>query len=390
MQQSENQQGLVRFSFFDPPALTVIVYGGVIALYLFGDLNAPFGRTLLIPAILGIIIVPIFTFRALGQTLMSTLGGGMLMRFTSGILAIERRDGQLRYGLNTRWRRYTGGAHNIPAPGADIRRWIIFRELGSAVGIFLYAVVLQFVSPLIQRFPAIAEDPNRQQFAQVVIFALTVLVVTLGVWQLINRQLPRIWRMWRRAESGQREASIIAMTAYLVAGYRPKDWDERWPSDAAWDGDTSVEGLYGYRFSYLYALDTGNLERAEQCFEYLQEHVDRLPGRLKEELVELEYPFVEAMVRNNPEAAREALEEIPESVQDRYRIRRIQAAVALAEGNWQAARNLASEGLDAAQSSLEDGEVRFEAALLQQIIDTTKPDLDRATEEHETAMAQDA
>lgn len=374
MNRNGYRPGTTRFSLFDPPAMTVIVYGGVLILYLAGELNSPMGRLLAIPALLGVLIVPIFTFRALGTALTSRIGGGRLMRFTSGVLQFDRAGDHRQVGLNNRWSRYAGGAITAPAPGADIRRWVRWREIGSFLGVIAYVFAIVVISILAQRLGYFAGDPDRSRTLATLTFGLVLLILTLGVWQLVNRHVPRIWRMWRGNEGADREAAIIAMTSYLLTGRRPREWPDEWPEAAAVDVDESVEGLYGYRFGFLHAMDTGDLERANRYFQHLEENVDRLPSRMREELVELERPFVEAWIRGNGERAREHLESIQSTVVERYRLRRIQAAVLLAEGERQTAREYATEGLNAVSDRLDDGEVIAEAAVLEEILERTSAD----------------
>jgi hypothetical protein len=373
------QSGATRFSLLDPPAMTVIVYGGLLVIYLAGEVNSPMGRLLAIPAILGVLIVPIFTFRALGHAVMSTLGGGRLMRLTSGVLLIERVGDRFRFGLNNRWGRYAGSAITAPAPTADLRRWVRWREWGSFLGLLAYVAVVLLISAWLQRIPAIADDVDRSRLVTTITFGISVLLITLGVWQLINRHVPRIWRMWRGGERADREAAIIAMTSLLLVGQRPREWPEQWPELAAQDSDESVEGLYGCRFAYLHALDSGDLERADHYFRHLEEHADRLPNRMRTELVDLERPFVEAWIRGNADRARELLNSFENAVVQRYRLRRIQAAVLFTEGEWQSARECATEGLNSVSGNADDGEVRAELAIMEEILDRTGEELAAAT-----------
>lgn len=375
MDQSSYQPAETRMRIFDPPIMTFVVYGGLLVVYQLGELDTPIGRVLLIPAMLGVLIVPIVTSRSLGHAIMSILGGGQVLRFTSGPLLVRRIDGTLKPGLNLRWARYPGSAITAPRPGVDLRRWVRWRETGSFIGMLAYVALVLLVANLLRGQSFIADFPERARLVETISFGLSVLVITLGVWQLINRHLPRIWRMTRRGQGADREAAIISMTSLLLVGQRPKEWPEEWPSLAIWDEDESVEGLYGYRFAYLHALDSGDLDAADRHFQYLAAHADRLPNRMREHIVELERPFVEAWIRGNAETAREQMDSLGSRVVDRYRIRRVQAAVALAAGETQVAREYATEGLNAAAGKLDDGEVRADAAILEEILQRTGGDI---------------
>jgi hypothetical protein len=389
MDQTTNQRPGTRLSLLDPPIMTFIVYGGVLVVWQLGELGTPLGRLLLIPALLGLLIVPIVTSRSLGHSLMSSLGGGQLLRLTSGPFLIERVDGKLKPGLNTRWPRYPGSAVTAPLPDTDLRRWVRWRETGSFIGMVVYALLVLAVANWLQGQAFIADTPERARIVETVSFGLTVLVITLGVWQLVNRHIPRIWRMSRAGRSADREAAIIAMTSLLMVGQRPSEWPSTWPELATWDEDESIEGLYGYRFAYLYALDSGDLDTAARYFEHLAANAERLPSRMREQIVDLERPFVEAWLRDDAPLAREHLDNLGNRIVDRYRIRRVQAAVALAENETQVAREYALEGLNAATPKLDDGEVRAEAAILQQILQKTGGDIGEtvftsdSTTEHE-------
>jgi hypothetical protein len=375
MAQSTVQPSETRIRIFDPPIMTLIVYGGVIVVYQAGELDTPLGRMLLIPALLGALIVPIMTFRSIGHALMSIFGGGKLLRFTSGPLLIQRVDDSLKPGFNVRWARYPGTAITAPEPGTDLRKWIRWRETGSFLGMLAYVGLVLLVSGWLRGQSFIADFPDRARLLETVSFGLSVLVITLGVWQLINRHVPRIWRMLRAGRSAEREASIIAMTSLLLVGQRPREFPEQWASRALWDEDESIEGLYGYRFAYLHALDSGDLDTADEYFSYLDRNSERLPNRMREQIIEMERPFVEAWIRNDPEAAREQLDALGSRIVDRYRIRRVQAAVSLAEGEIQAAREYATEGLNAAAGKLDDGEVKAEVAILEQVLQQTGGDV---------------
>lgn len=389
MDQQAYQPPSKRISLASPPVMTVIVYGGVLVVWQLGDFDSFVGRLLLVPAILGLLIVPIVTIRALGNTVFSMIGGGRLLRFTSGPFMITRQGDQLRLGANTRWARYPGSAVTAPEPSADLRRWIRWREIGPFVGLAVYALLLLLVSNWLQSQPFIADDEERSRVVSTVSFALIVLVVTLGIWQLINRHVPRIWRMSRNGPQADREASIIAMTSLILVGQRPREWPAIWPETATWDEDDSVEGLYGHRFAYLHALDSDELEAADRHFRELEKHADRLPKRMREHLVDLERPFVEAWIRGNVSEARQHLDELVTTVIERYRFRRIQAAVLLAEGESQQARHLAIEGLNAGESKRDDGEVLAELAVLEEILERTGGDIDADIPEPERAAETD-
>jgi hypothetical protein len=389
MDQSTYQSTGTRIRIFDPPIMTLIVYGGLFTVYQAGELNSPLGRMLLIPALLGLLIVPIVTARSIGHALMSSLGGGQLLRLTSGPFLLQRVEGKLKPGLNVRWARYPGTAITAPQPGTDLRRWIRWRETGSFIGMLVYVLIVLLVSNWLRGQAFIADYPERARMVETIAFGLSVLVITLGVWQLINRHIPRIWRMTRGMQSAEREASIIAMTSLILVGQRPREWPEEWPQKAIWDEDRSVEGLYGYRFAYLYALDSGDLEAAEQYFEYLDDNADRLPNRMKEQIVEMERPFVEAWIRGDAETARELMDNLGNRIVDRYKIRRVQAAVALAEGETQVAREYATEGLNAAADKMHDGEVRAEAAVLEEILQRTGGDIGESVWDSDPAEVEE-
>lgn len=376
MEQHAYQANDSRVSLVSPPLMTVIVYVGLLFVYQFGELDSFLGRILLVPAVLGVLIVPILTIRALGHTLLSMVGGGQLMRFTSGPFLIQRENGELQFGANTRWSRYAGSAVTAPSPSADLRRWIRWRELGPFAGLAVYTLLVLLISNWLQAQSFVADDADLSRIVSTVSFALIVLVITLGVWQLINRHVPRIWRMSRGGPAADREAAIVAMTSLILVGRRPHEWPEAWPATAVWDEDESVEGLYGHRFAYLYALDTGDMEAADRHFRELEEHADRLPKRMREHLVDLERPFVEAWIRGNVAEARAHLDQMVSTVIERYRFRRIQAAVLLAEGEPSHAREMAIEGLNAGVNKRDDGEVLAELAVLEEILDRTGGDID--------------
>jgi hypothetical protein len=381
MDRSSYQTESTRMRIFDPPLMTLIVYGGVLVVYQLGELNTPMGRLLLIPALLGVLIVPIVTARSLGHTLMSVLGGGKLLRLTSGPFQIDRVNDQLKFGLNLRWARYPGSAITAPEPGIDLRRWVRWRETGSFIGMVAYVLFILVLSNWLRGQGFIAESPERARMVETIAFGVAVLVITLGVWQLVNRHVPRMWRMFRSKEGAEREASIIAMTSLIMVGERPRVWPSEWVELAVWDEDKSVEGLYGHRFAYLHALDSGDLEAADRHFQYLDDHSDRLPNRMREHIVDLERPFVEAWIRKDAETARELMNNMGNRIVDRYRVRRVQAAVALAQGEYQVAREYAVEGLNASAGKMHDGEVRAEAAVLEEILRLTGGDVGETASE---------
>jgi hypothetical protein len=379
MNRSGSQSDLWRFSLFDPLPLTLVVYGGLVLIYFFGDLGGPIGRLLLIPGLLGLVMVPIFTSRSIGQVVMASFAGSRMLWLTSGPLMLRREDEQLRLGLNDRWRRYSGRVLIVPEEGADLRKWAALRDTGSVVGIAVYIVLMLFVvSPVLQSLPGIAGDPDRVRLAATSTFGLSVLVATVGIWNLVNHQGPRIWRMLRRGKPADRQAALIALTAMGLGGIRPRDWPAEWVQAGTWDDDGTLEGVYGQRFGYLHALDRGDLESADRYFSWMEEHAGRMRGRLRQQVVDMERPFVEAWVRGDATAAREALDGIDPMMTERHRLRRIEASVLLAEGDYQAARQQAVDGLNAIQHKLEDGEAIWEASVLDEILARTGSGVDEA------------
>lgn len=375
MAQTSYRPEATRVRIFDPPIMTLIVYGGLIVVFQTGQLDSPVGRLLLIPAMLGALIVPIVTARSIGHAVMSSFGGGQVLRMTSGPFMLHRVDGQLTPGFNLRWARYAGSAITAPQPGVDLRRWIRWRETGSFIGVLAYVLLILLISGVLRSQAFIADYPERARILETISFGLSVLVITLGVWQLINRHVPRIWRMSRAGRGAEREAAIIAMTSLMMVGHRPCEWPKEWAELAIWDEDNSIEGLYGYRFAYLYALDSGDLDDARDYFEYLDDNAERLPNRMREHIVELERPFVEAWINEDENAAREEMERLGNRLVDRHRIRRVQAAVALVQGENQVAREYATEGLNASTGKLDDGEVLAEVAILEEILHRTGGDI---------------
>jgi hypothetical protein len=377
MNRSGPQPDLRRFSLFDPMPLTLVVYGGLVLIYFFGDLGGSMGRLLLIPGLLGLVMVPIFTSRSIGQVVMASFAGSRMLWLTSGPFMLRREGDRLRLGLNDRWRRYSGRTLIVPEVGADLRKWAALRDIGSVVGVVGYVLLMLFVvSPVLQSLPGIAGDPDRVRLAATSAFGLSVLVATVGIWNLVNHQGPRIWRMLRHGKPADRQAALIALTALGLGGVRPGDWPAEWIEAATWDEDGTLEGVYGQRFGYLQALDRGDLDRADRYFRWMEEHSGRMRGRLRQQVVEIERPFVEAWVRGDAAAAREVLSGIDPVMTERHRLRRIEAAVLLAEGDHQAARQQAVDGLNAIQHKLEDGEAIWEASVLDEILARTGSGVD--------------
>jgi hypothetical protein len=372
MGQGEPQPDLRRFSLLEPMPLTIVVYGGLAMLYLFGDLNGPVGRLLMIPGLFALVMVPIFTMRAIGQAAGASLAGSRILWFTTGPFMLRREDDALRPGLNRSWRRYTGRALVVPRESSNIRSWVAARGAGAVAGIVAYVILVLALSPLIQSMPGVAGHPDRVRFVATSLFGLSVLTATVGIWNLVNTHGPRIWRMLRHNSSSDRQAALIALTALGMGGVRPRDWPDEWVEMAAWDDDASLEGVYGQRFGYLQALDRADFERAGRYFAHMRAHGDRMRGRMRKQVVDVEVPFVEAWVNGDTEAARESLDALDRSMVERHRLYRIEAAVLYAEGADQAARQAAVHGLNAIQGKLDDGEAQWEADVMDQILARTE------------------
>ncbi len=154
----------------------------------------------------------------------------------------------------------------------------------------------------------------------------------------------RLLRMVRRGPKGDRDLSLLTLTALEHGGGRPRDWDRSQIDRALEVRDGSMFECQSQFYSYMQALDSGLVETAGISIASALNLAQRLPGYLRgPHLVEAAY--FEAARRANPKRARELLDQVPTNAFGVMEVDRLraQAAIAVAEGEFGTARVLIAQ-----------------------------------------------
>lgn len=132
--------------------------------------------------------------------------------------------------------------------------------------------------------------------------------------------------------AGQRYCAMAAMALSETTSLRPRDWKPEWLERARQGVPGSPEHLSACLLEHVHHLDRGNRRRAAEVLEEALGLQRRLPDLLVTRQVRLAEAWFEAIERNDPDRARDALDAARTGLPvERYARLRVEAAVLSAE-----------------------------------------------------------
>lgn len=152
----------------------------------------------------------------------------------------------------------------------------------------------------------------------------------------------------------RRNQAILQLSAELLSGRRPRDWDPATVDDLLSCSDGSVVDISARLHGYYHALDIGQTDRATALLREALTEWQRYPVPNQAWLV-LEGSYVAGYLDRDIEAARLWLLRAGEGTAEKQTRLRAEAALAFAEGRYGDAVRLAEAGLEAAPHSADPG-----------------------------------
>jgi hypothetical protein len=131
--------------------------------------------------------------------------------------------------------------------------------------------------------------------------------------------------------------------------------------------DGSIDDIVGNNFAYYHALETGNIPEGQKFLERQLGALKSLPSLMRPSIA-LEGAYFEARYHSNPEAARVWQKQAQGGKIDHCTRLRVEAAILLAEGKKDEARNRLQEGLACVKDAVDAGSQRLEEAWLKDLL----------------------
>jgi hypothetical protein len=154
----------------------------------------------------------------------------------------------------------------------------------------------------------------------------------------------RLLTLLRGDAAADRFITLTLTTAAQVNGIRPREWDGERLRRATLVEGRNRDDYAAVSFAFYHALDGGDVERAGEYLEKLLALRHLVPRTMQHACL-LEAAYFEARCRDDPAAARERLAGVPEEPANACLRLRAEAAILLAEGEKDLAREKAEQAL---------------------------------------------
>ena len=165
-----------------------------------------------------------------------------------------------------------------------------------------------------------------------------------------------------------RWSAIGALDGASMAGERPRDWDEELVQSSLAHRDNSLDDAGASSTAHYHALDLDRKDEAEALLERALS-ADAVPEMMRSQVL-LEAAFFQAYFRHDAGEARTFFSEArPEKVLEKHPPLRAEAAILLAEGENEGAKEKARKSLKALDGSFSPGTAKLEQEWLERIIE---------------------
>jgi hypothetical protein len=335
-------------------AIAVLFVFLVIAIFTYAAIREPEMRRILATfAVLSVVFLPLLVgLHEVGHVLGGWLAGFPFAFCVVGPLKFAQGQRKLRI----RWigipQGFVGLAASLPTDDRDLRRRLVVMFAGGpAVSLLIAMIALAYHFGLGYH---LREGGWLDQ-----------VVLIIGVWSLgifVLTIVPRRVRgfltdgaqlllLLRGGPDAERHGATAALTGNSLRGTRPRDWPLSLLEAATSRPDGSAEDAAAAALAYHWALDRGDVDGAGAFLDRALAAQEQLPAVTRSALF-LEAAYFTARHRGHAPTARAFLAQAKGSAFiEPYTRRRAEAAVLLAEGDREAARQRATEGLAAIECS---------------------------------------
>ncbi len=354
---------------------TLVVIGVFFLLYfLFSWAVQSFGLVyyLIFAASILLLYYFVIAVHEIGHVVAGKLVGFRFRYLTIGPLKIERRNNRLALGRVSTRSMPGGLAAATPVDDHDLRRRMITMISGGPLANLLSA----FLAALVY-----LSLPGGQQTVIAVVFLsiyiLSLVVFGLNLLATLAPLLPSgipsdgrfILELLRKSPYADRMCASIAIVNASRSGVRPRDWNDGLVKQTTQPSDNTLAHLAGLLLAYYHALDRNEVDEAGRWIEQVIGGLPCVPPAFHANFL-LDAVYFEALYRGDAVSARLHLSETKEGFQiERATRARVEAAVLLAEGQLEAARVTALQGLTHLDQMTDLGSRQLEKDWLQAIAD---------------------
>lgn len=335
--------------------------GPLLGLFGVGFSEASVSPWVLIPSLLLSLIFAL-AFHEAGHMVSGKLVGFRFMLFIVGPFKLYSTESGVRLGLNRSLAVAGGLGGAVPTDSRNLtRRMAVYVAGGPTASLLLAATTLGllFITPL---------------SIGTVLSTVTVASFFIGVVTLIPSRIgglvsdgARINMLLTGGPEAERWCAIAALGGASMAGERPRDWDKEMIRKSLSPADGSLDDAGASSAAYYRALDLGEVGEAEALLARALAAED-VPEMMRSHVL-LEAAFFHAHFRNDADEARALFSEAkPGKVVEKSLPVRVEAAVLLAEGNAERAKEKAREGLEALGGSMGAGTAKLEREWLEAIL----------------------
>ncbi|KAI9135262.1 hypothetical protein [Acaryochloris sp. CCMEE 5410] len=171
---------------------------------------------------------------------------------------------------------------------------------------------------------------------------LNTIPIKIGYFSTDGR---RMLDLAQKNVPGKRFLALYQFNASLLQGIRPKDIDPDLKTRVLALPENSMDHISGLIIAYYMTLDQGHIQQAGDYLDQALKINAYYPELFRASLL-LEGAYYEAHIRQNPDTARQWLDQIQEKILiDPSTLLRAEAAIHLAAGDKKSAQNKAEESL---------------------------------------------
>ena len=260
----------------------------------------------------GIAVLLMLAVHEFGHALGGRLRGLRLSMLIVGPLYLQRgADDRLHWRLNRKLA-YAGGVVSCAPHSAEgLRRAMLSFAAGGpvaslAMGVFVLAIYVLLDLPDVTRtthglaLSALSGGVLVMGGSSLGMGLMTLLPVHQGA--LVNDG-KRVLILRHPSAIADRHAAIIALSACLIAGARPRDLDPGIVTQALSVEDGSYDAVQGRHMAYLTALDRGDVQAAGEHIRYMVDHIAVAPAAYGS-VIDVEAAYFEAAYGIDAAAAR--------------------------------------------------------------------------------------
>ncbi len=325
--------------------------------------------------ILLLLLYLVIAIHELGHVIAGKLIGFRLYYITIGPLKIERRRQKIVVGRIPTRSMPGGLAGMIPPDSRNLRRRVATMIAGGPAATLLLtgvagAVFMASLGPRPTIPALILLSICLLSFIQLPAEMLWMLVpVFSGGFTSDGRTILELLRCGPWAEH---MCASLAITAASYSGTRPRDWNSDLVQQTTLLPEESLRYYNSMSIAYYHALDCHQVDEAGVWIDQIADKLPHIPTAFRANF-QLEVAYFEAHYRHNAALAQKYLNDMRGGIQiDQATLSRVESSVLLAEGQTEAARTKAEEGLAALDLMTDIGSQKMEMDLLQDIIDVSR------------------